>query len=271
MPTFESKLTEKKMKTTVLILAGIAMFQIASAQNEVKKAVAGTVKYEEKAKLDIKLEGDGAQFAHMLPKERKSNKVLVFNNDAALYTNDKAATEDESMALEGEGGMMQIRMMEPDNKLFTDLKNKKQIEQREFMTRMFLIESQMGTSPWKLTGNEKTILGFTCQEATMEKDSVKTVAWFTPSIPVSAGPSTYNNLPGLVLQVDIKDGTRVITATSVDQEVVDVAKLVKPKEGKKVSEAEFKAIVDEKMKEMGVEGGPSGHAGGGTMMIRIQK
>ncbi|HBB93419.1 MAG: hypothetical protein A2X22_01760 [Bacteroidetes bacterium GWF2_49_14] len=259
------------MKTTVLLLAGIAMFQIASAQNEVKKAVAGTVKYEETIKLEIHLEGDGAQFANMLPKERKSNKILIFNQDAALYTSDKAAAEDENMALEGEGGMMHIRMMEPDNKMFTDLKNKKQLEQREFMTRMFLIESQMGTSPWKLTGNEKVILGFTCQEAVMEKDSVKTVAWFTPTIPVSAGPSTYNNLPGLVLQVDVKDGNRVITATSVDQDVLDVARLVKPKEGKKVTEAEFREIVDEKMKEMGVENGQVGHAEGATMMIRIQK
>jgi GLPGLI family protein len=135
---------------------------------------------------------------------------------------------------------------------------------------MFLIEGSMETSPWKLTGNEKAILGYTCQEAVMEKDSIKTVAWFTPAIPVAAGPANYNNLPGLVLEVNYNDGKRVITAVSVDEKV-DVANLVKPKEGKKVTKEEFQKIMDEKMKEMGIERGEGGHAEGATMMIRISK
>ncbi len=258
-----------KMKTTLFFLAGIAAFQLAAAQDNKPAIAGGTVKYEEKMKVEIKLDGDGAQFAHMLPKERKTNKVLYFSPAAASYLKDKEAEADQNMALEGEGGMMQIRMYEPDNQLYTDLENKKQVEQQEFMSRMFLIESDMGTSPWKLTGNEKEILGYTCQEAFMEKDSIKTIAWFTPSIPVPAGPASYNNLPGLVLAVDINDGNRTITAISIDSEMVAKGKIVKPKEGKKVTEEEFKQIREEKMKEMGIEHGEA--RGGQQIMIRIQK
>jgi GLPGLI family protein len=251
-------------------MAGLAMFQITAAQNDGKKITSGTVKYEEKVKLDIHLEGDGAQFANMLPKERKSNKILVFNQDEALYTNNKdVEKEDEIMSGEEEGGMVQIYMDEPDNKLYTDLKTKKQIEQREFMTRMFLIEGEMETSPWKLTGEEKEILGFTCQGAVMEKDSVTTIAWFTPSIPVSAGPGSYNNLPGLVLEVNVKDGDRIISATSIEENTGDVAGLDKPKGGKKVTKEEFDKIVDEKMKEMGAEKGASGSGVTTHTVIRI--
>jgi len=258
------------MKTSLLLLAATAAFQYVSAQSGGNQVTSGTVKYQETVKVEIHLEGAGAEFANMIPKERKSNKILYFNQDAALFINDKEAAEDENMAFEGEGGMVMIKTSEPDNKLFTDLKNKKQIEQREFMTRMFLIEGSMETSPWKLTGNEKSILGYSCQEAVMEKDSIKTVAWFTPGIPVAAGPANYNNLPGLVLEVNYNDGKRVITAVSVEDKV-DVANLVKPKEGKKVTKEEFQTIMDEKMKEMGIERGSAGHAEGATMMIRISK
>lgn len=257
------------MKTSILLLAAAAAFQYVSAQTTANQVTSGTVKYQETVKVEIHLEGAGAEFANMIPKERKSNKILYFNQDAALFLADKEAAEEENMAFEGEGGMVMIRTSEPDNKLYTDLKNKKQIEQREFMTRMFLVEGSMETSPWKLTGNEKTILGYACQEATMEKDSIKTVAWFTPSIAVAAGPANYNNLPGLVLEVNYNDGKRILTATSLEP-TVDQAKLVKPKEGKKVTKEEFKQIMDEKMKEMGIERG-EGHAEGATMMIRISK
>lgn len=259
------------MKTTIMLLACMAMFQIAAAQNDGKKITSGTVKYEEKVKLDIHLDGDGAQFSNMLPKERKSNKILVFNPDAALYSNNKDAEEEEILSDEAGGAMVQIHMEEPDNKLYTDLKTRKQIEQREFMTRMFLIEGEMETSPWKLTGEEREILGFTCQEAVMEKDSVKTVAWFTPSIPVSAGPGSYNNLPGLVLEVNVKDGNRIISATSIEENTGDIARLDKPKEGKKVTKEEFDKIVDEKMKEMGAERGVSGHESTSHVIMRISR
>jgi len=103
----------------------------------------------------------------------------------------------------------------------------------------------------------------------MEKDSVKTVAWFTPSIPVSAGPGSYNNLPGLVLEVNVKDGDRIISATSVDEHTGEMARLEKPKEGKKVTREEFDQIVDEKMKEMGAERGVSGSGTTTHTIIRI--
>ena len=43
------------------------------------------------------------------------------------------------------------------------------------------------------------------------------------------------DLPGMILQLDINDGKRTITATAIDQVLTDPAILIKPKEGKKVS------------------------------------
>ncbi len=132
------------------------------------------------------------------------------------------------------------------------------------MTRIFLIKGDPEKGNWKLTSNQKMILGFPCQEATQitEKDTIN--AWFTPAIPVSAGPSNYVNLPGLVLEVNINNGKRMIVAQNIDFKKIDKKLIAKPKKGKKVTKEEFKKIMEEKMKEMGIENGE-----GGTRTVRV--
>lgn len=249
------------MKKSLLLIQAIILGLFLNAQEN----TSGTVIYEQVMKLDIKLEGDAAQFAHMMPKERKSNKVLYFNTEATLFENGKSG-EDEAMSMNSGGTNVMIKMEEPENKVFTDLASKKQIEQREFMTRVFLIEGEVANQ-WKITGKQKMILDYPCQEAVMEKDSTKMIAWFTPAIPVSAGPANYGGLPGLVLAVESEDGKQTTMATSVVFSPLADDILQKPKKGKKVTREEFDKVVEEKMKEMGAEQGEGGH----QMMIRIHR
>lgn len=248
------------MKIYLIFIAAVIISSVLNAQEN----LAGKVVYEQVVKLDIKLEGDAAQFAHMLPKERKSKKILYFSPAATLYENDKAAAREDVSMNQG-GANVMVRMAEPENRVFTSLADKRQVEQREFMTRMFLIEGEIKHT-WKITGNQKIILDFPCQEAIMEEGDNKITAWFTPLIPVSGGPENYGGLPGLILSVETADHKQVTTAVSVDFEDIPGDNLQKPDKGKKVSREEFRQIVDEKMKEMGAEG-----QGGQHMMIRIQR
>ena len=246
----------------ILLLVPVLLFGMYSNAQE---NTSGKIVYEQLVKLDIKLEGDAAQFAHMLPKERKSNKVLYFNSEASLFENGESK-EDENMSMSSGGGNVMIKMQEPENKVFTDLGSKKQVEQKEFMTRVFLIEAEI-SQQWKITGNQKMILNYPCQEAVTEIDSVKMIAWFTPAIPVSAGPNNYGGLPGVILSVESEDGKKSIIAQSVDFSELEKGILSKPKKGKKVSRVEYDKIVEEKMKEMGAEKGEGNH----QMMIRIHR
>jgi GLPGLI family protein len=251
------------MKITVLISA-ITLTCIAGQTQPSSPGTSGTVIYEEKMKLEIKLEGESSQYSEMLPKERTEKKTLWFSPEASLYKNaESSETED---VMEQEGGAVVMRIVSDDDKIYRDLVSNTRIEQREFMSRTFLIQDDAGKTDWKLTGEQKTILGYPCQEASRDEDGRKIKAWFTPAIPVSTGPGNYGNLPGLILAIDVNDGERAITATSVQPGEVDRSKLVKPKEGKKVTAQEFKKIVDEKMKEMGGEEGS-----GQQIMIRISK
>lgn len=217
----------------------------------------GTVSYQEVRKLDLHFEGDMPP-PPGLPTEHTNKTLLLFTDAASLYQNDTLNSDNMNIDRESEdGGRVFIQMAPPDNKIYFDLTGKKMVQQREFMQRKFLIEDAIVTEGWKLTGKQKMILNYPCSEATVT-DSTRTVsAWFTPAIPVSTGPSNYVGLPGLILEVNVNNGEQVITALSVSAEV-NVNSIAKPKDGKKVTQAEFDKIVEEKLKEMGVDGGRPG-------------
>ena len=254
------------MKKTVLTILSLAITFIAFAQsgeNQIKNQ--GMVTYEEVIQFNIQLDDVSAEMQEMLPKENRSKKILYFNGDASLYENleqsDDAAFEDES-----EGGGIKIMISQPDEIVFRDFKNEKIIEQKEFMTRVFLIESEFPKDEWKFTGNQKTILDYPCQEATRQDGDNKISVWFTPAIPVSSGPGEFGNLPGLILSVEKNDSDMSIIAKSIDLKEVDKKKLQKPKKGKKVSKEKFLSIVEEKNKEMGGESG-----GEKTVIMKFQR
>lgn len=244
------------MKTLILSIISLMICFGSFSQDEKKSPLlSGKIIYKEVQKMNIQLEGDAAEFAHMLPKERTSYKSLIFNEDASLYENSKAEVEDAvSHVEESEGMMVQIQMVEPENKIYVDFDEKKAIEQREFMTRNFLIEKELSLIDWKITGSQKGILGYQCTEAVCKNSKGEEIkAWFAPQIPVSAGPDTLYNLPGMIVELDIADGDIMLTAMSIEDISIDKSQLKKPKKGKKVTHEEFKEIVAKKMKEMGAE------------------
>ncbi len=241
---------------TKLITTAFFMFALKSFGQEAGRAhlSSGKITFEEKVKIEIKLEGEAAALAPDLPKERTSQKLLSFNIDGSLF--EELKTVDEDMTASQEGGVRVKMVIGSQSKIYTDLKNLKVIEQRDFMNRMFLIEKPVAEMNWKVTGNQKVILGYPCMEASrVDTAGAKTIVWFAPSIAVKSGPFGFCNLPGMVLEADINNGSRTYTAKSIEPVPANKLKVQRPKEGKQVTEGEFKEIVAARMKEMGVEGG----------------
>jgi len=257
------------MKSLLLSATFILFWTLLSGQNNGTDGItSGKITFEEKIKLEIKLEGDASQFASMLPKERKAEKILLFNTESTLFE-DGVNVSDEMTQEHAQGVVVRISGS-GQNKLYTDLKANKVLDQRDFMNRMFIVEKEISEASWKVTGNQKEILGYTCMEA-LKQDTAgnKTIVWFTPAINIKSGPSGLGNLPGMILEADINNGSRTYTAKSVESLSQRDIKIEKPKDGKKVTESEYKTIVAEKMKEMGMEQGDSGT--GSTQMHIIIK
>lgn len=256
------------MKKGFLTLCAIGFSLFVFGQQPVKQ---GEVVYEETMKLNFKFEGMTDEMRERLPKERKSKKILYFNEEASSYQASKEQTGAAVPGMRGggHGGRgMGMRMMfgggGADDKVYLNFSENLKVEQKEFMSRVFLIEGELAKDNWKLTGEQKMILDYPCMQASQitEKDTI--LAWFTPAIPVSAGPASYVNLPGLVLEVDINNGNRILKAQSVDLKELEKGLISKPKKGKKVTREEFMKIVDEKTKEMGGE-----NQGGRRVIMRI--
>ena len=54
---------------------------------------------------------------------------------------------------------------------------------------------------WTLHNEHKTIGKYTCQKATTELNGRKWIAWFTSDLPIQGGPYVFDNLPGLILEI----------------------------------------------------------------------
>lgn len=85
----------------------------------------------------------------------------------------------------------------------------------------YAIAFQQDQVTWEVTDDSKIILGFKCFKATPRYKTIKErqfarsyeEVWFTPSINKRGGPLVYTNLPGLILEVKLKDA--IITATNI--------------------------------------------------------
>lgn len=73
-------------------------------------------------------------------------------------------------------------------------------------------------------------------------------AWYTPQIPVSAGPSEYYGLPGLILEV-IADKT-VMLCTKIVMNPQEKESIERPDKGDVVTREEYNKIMKDKISEM---------------------
>ncbi|MEO1448511.1 MAG: GLPGLI family protein [Bacteroidota bacterium] len=243
---------------TIAILAGILTAPPS----------AGTAVYEFAVKLNIQLPPGQEALLAQLPTESKSEKILHFTSEASLFMDPPADEESDAGDMSAaEGGVnINIVMGEPENRYFKNLVDKTKTEKLDFLGRVFLIQDKLNSLAWKITGKQKVIMDYTCQQATAMRDTTPIEVWFAPQIPVSTGPGSLGGLPGLIVEASIDNGQQTYRLKSLDLTAPDPAIMVPPKKGKKVNQEEFNRIQAEKMKEMEMENG-----GNGTMIKVIRR
>ncbi|WP_407481637.1 GLPGLI family protein [Elizabethkingia meningoseptica] len=73
----------------------------------------------------------------------------------------------------------------------------------------------VGKIDWELKEKSDKILGFKCNLATTKFRGRNYTVWYTTEIPVPIGPWKLGGLPGLILKVDVDNGTYTFEATSI--------------------------------------------------------
>lgn len=235
------------MKEICLLVA------LAFAYMGVDKIEEGIVQYEQKVNLHRRI--PNPEMKNMIPEFQTSKTQLLFSAAESYYKN----VEDEEEDLQAANGGMVMRFQRPKNEIYQQFKEARKLEQREFLGKKYLIEGAIKQMPWKVTGEMEQVAGYNCMKATL-KDSMMqqprtVVAWFTPDIPVSAGPENFGSLPGMILKVDINDGEVVYTAVKIDAKAMKDSDIEAPTKGKPITEEDFRKMVAEEMKKMGAQGG----------------
>ncbi|MBK9223271.1 MAG: GLPGLI family protein [Saprospiraceae bacterium] len=239
------------MKNKILFLIFCLPFILKSQQSS------GEIKYEERIKIIIDLPEGNESLKKTLPPSQTILKTLLFTSNESYYRDD-AKNEDLDITHEENGMDMQIVMKNPENNIYTNQEKNLLIQSTEFFGKQFLVTGDLSTKKWKLTDDQKMILGYPCQKAILMDTTLDVVAWFTPQIPIHIGPNGFTNLPGVILRIEFDKDSRTITATQLNFRNLKENEIIKPTKGKKLTAQEFKIIRDEKMKEMGMIQGKGG-------------
>ncbi len=233
----------KVFKTAILIFLA---YHISNAQTS------GKIEYTETIKLEVKFDGMTEDMKKMIPQSHSQQKELIFEGDLSLYKTKKGEVI-EDVNMESDDGSFKIQFKmddEVDDILYKDLVSKHRTHQKGILGKPFILEDNLQTYGWKLTGEKIKYLDYECHKAVIEKEDEFIIAWYTPSIPVQIGPNDYHGLPGAILMLSINDGKKEYKATEVqlDFEVGD--SISKPKGYKVVDQVTFDKIEKEKEAEI---------------------
>ncbi|MHA1678776.1 MAG: GLPGLI family protein [Promethearchaeota archaeon] len=241
----------------------------------------GRAIYESKTNLDIDFSKSGipADRIKIFQERMKSNLEktyeLTFNKTASIYK------EEEKLDQTSSRGGMRFLMMTGgvSGKHYKNVQTKKSTKENEFSGKNFLIKDELVTYKWKMEKETKMIgdqMGFKAttvvnmpvrremrfgrrnnnEEDKREEEAIKqptsepviVTAWYTLDIPISQGPGDYWGLPGLILEVSVRD-TKIM-CTKIVLNPKEKTELKEPKKGKIVTQEEYDEIVAKKTEEM---------------------
>ena len=112
-----------------------------------------------------------------------------------------------------------------------------------------IYQKKKASTEWILTNETKIIDGFTCMKATSQykvvnKDKIfnhPVIAWYCPSLPYNFGPNGYSGLPGLILELQVRNvvyGAKQIDLNTAETFEIDTKKM------KLLNEEEYKEALD---------------------------
>jgi len=132
-------------------------------------------------------------------------------------------------------------------KIYCNTNENIKLRQSDVYGQTFLISSPFNTLEWNITKESKEIGGFKAYKAILResydtgknKEFWEIVAWFAPALNHSFGPGGYGGLPGLI--VELSRAGKIYKIEDFEK-IRDDIEVLRPTEGKKVTQKEFEEI-----------------------------
>jgi GLPGLI family protein len=276
------------MKRTIAFLS-LLLFLGTGLQTAFAQGFTGRAYYKSISKISIKMDSTKmnpeqmAQIQASLKKQMEQNYTLSFTQTESMWKQDASLGSGPATASSG-GAVFMVASSGEGSTLYKNVSGN-YLQQQEMMGKEYLIQDKAEPFEWELSEETKKIGNYTAQKASFTKivdsrrfstgmtemenvkDTIQVTVWFTPEIPVSHGPEYYFGLPGLILEVQNQGRTLICEKIELNPSA-DPVVIEKPSKGKEITQAEFKTVQEEGMKQM--MNRYQGKPGDGTQMtIRI--
>src|SRR5690606_16426604 len=123
--------------------------------------------------------------------------------------------EDGATVRKGGSGSTDYSMFTDEYLKVDHVANK--IEMIRYIMKKPVVVTDEVTYKWKITNETKQIQNYNCYKATTTFRGNNFEVWFTPEIPINAGPWKWCGLPGLILEATDKDQSVVFKLEKIEK------------------------------------------------------
>lgn len=186
---------------------------------------------------------EGSSFPGMPPTFDVMTK-LHYTSDKTFFDRDKDA-EEVIDPTDRRARWINRMMQNKVRSFYKNVEENRMIELVDLFGKKFIITDSLPQRKWKISaGEQKDILGYMCMKAMYKDSSENLIAYFTPQIPLPHGPSEFNGLPGIILEVQSADFHILAQAVAKEGAVISI-----PSDGENISREDFNKLREEKIKE----------------------
>lgn len=230
------------MKSALVILFTLFAFA-AGAQTQF--VTQGKIEFEKKLNIHKEIEGDSwfDNFKDKIPKFQTTYFNLYFKDGKTRYEKGRDSDEPSANNFWGEDRTI-------DDIVYTDLNTGTFQKKQKVYEQNFLLTDSIRKIDWKLINETRDIAGFECRKAVgFILDTLYIIAFYTDQIPVSGGPLSYGNLPGMIMGIAVPRLNLTIMATKLEMVEPKNEKLMPPPPGK-LKKTDYKELTITMQKAM---------------------
>ncbi|MFT6959666.1 MAG: GLPGLI family protein [Polaribacter sp.] len=167
--------------------------------------------------------------------EKKGKFKLMFNGSESIFFAEKRMKINETKV---DLHNINSKII---GKIYSNYKSKLIIQEKQKFGIVFNIEKKIKHNNWIITKESVKIGKYLCYKAYYkqnENKKNKTIAWFTPDIPLNIGPKGYSGLPGFIVM--LKEDIFIYSLNKIN--FSDNVKINIPKKGRKVTQKKYDSI-----------------------------
>jgi len=226
----------------------VIVILLSSYANGLLAQMTGEIEYDRKVYYSRIIDG-----LPYLSEEEKARQKLTWGKDEGWsHPYILQFDQEQSLYTYGEREKTNAYSWKQDEFLLMhDRKNDRIKNQVVLGGKLYLVEDDAPKPKWKILNEIREVQGYLCMKAETE-DPIKDqtiYAWFSTEIPIPGGPEGYGGLPGMILMLEINDGTAVIEASKVTLDEEVAFKLPKKIKGKQVTHVAYREVLDKYMKQ----------------------